>query len=163
MNLTPERIKMAYMPRSARPLPNPVGIAPGILVERENLIIIALPGVPSEMEGIWENHVEPYLRRFGRRRFAETTIRLVGVPESSLARIINSFVRNRGNVYVKSHPKGHEIRGPVIDLYIMTSTESSEDPSIECAKNCKELLELLERENPELMIEGECICKPNIA
>ncbi|MEZ0290354.1 MAG: molybdopterin-binding protein [Sulfolobales archaeon] len=162
MELTPERVKMAYMPKSAKPLPNPAGIAPGIMLEKSNVTVIALPGVPVEMESIWERHVEPYLRRFSNRRFAETMIRLIGVPESTLARDINKYVREKKNLYLKTHPKGHETRGPINDLYIMISTEISRDPREECERICVELTDLLKKNNPELIIEGECKCDSNI-
>ncbi|WP_243671120.1 molybdopterin-binding protein [Vulcanisaeta sp. JCM 16161] len=49
LELTEPRLKQAKMPEGARPLPNPVGTAPGIWVEEGNTVIIALPGVPAEM------------------------------------------------------------------------------------------------------------------
>lgn len=158
MELTPERIKMAYMPRSATPLPNPVGIAPGILLVKDNKIVVSLPGVPSEMEAIWESSVERFLRRYSRRVVAETMVRLVGVPESSLAREINRFVREHPEVYVKTHPSGHETRGPVNDLYIMVSVERGSDAPEICRRTCLELLDMLRRSFPGLVIEGECGC-----
>ncbi|MGC9009106.1 MAG: nicotinamide mononucleotide deamidase-related protein [Sulfolobales archaeon] len=162
MPLTPERIKMAYMPKSAKSLRNPVGIAPGFMISKDNFIIIALPGVPAEMEGIWESSVEPYLKRFSDRRIAETYIRLVGAPESTLAAYINRFVRGKNNVYVKTHPKGHETRGPINDLYIMVSTSRETDPSEECFKICNELIDILKKNINDLIIEGECKCNRSL-
>lgn len=158
MPLTPERIKMAYMPKSAKPLPNPVGIAPGYMISRNNIIIVSLPGVPSEMEGIWERYVEPQLRRYSEKNIAEVSVRLVGAPESTLAAYINRFVKDKNNVYVKTHPKGHELRGPVNDLYIMVSTDKNRDPAEECYKVCSELLEVLRSNVSNLIIEGDCGC-----
>ena len=57
--LTPQRVKMARMPEGARPLPNPVGTAPGMLLEVDGTTIISLPGVPAEMEAIFEESVLP--------------------------------------------------------------------------------------------------------
>ncbi len=162
MPLTPERIKMAYMPKSAKSLQNPVGIAPGFMVSRDNFTIIALPGVPAEMEGIWENGVEPYLKRFSNRRLAETYIRLIGAPESTLAAYINRYVRGKNNVYIKTHPKGHETRGPINDLYIMVSTGQETDPSEECLKVCNELIDILKKNVEGLLVEGECICNKSL-
>ncbi|PWV36794.1 MAG: competence damage-inducible protein A, partial [Desulfurococcaceae archaeon] len=59
LGLTPERIKMAMMPKSAKPIPNPIGTAPGILVKKGNKLFVSLPGVPSEMQAIWEQSIEP--------------------------------------------------------------------------------------------------------
>jgi len=162
MTLTPERIKMAYMPKSAKSLSNPVGIAPGILLMKNNKIIISLPGVPTEMEGIWEAHVESFLRRYGTKNIAETSLTLIGVPESTLAKDLNRYARDNPDVYIKTHPKGHETRGPVNELYIMTSTSKDQDPEIVCIRKCRELIEILRNNNPNLIIEGDCICKKQV-
>ncbi|HCI78222.1 MAG TPA: competence/damage-inducible protein A, partial [Ktedonobacter sp.] len=50
----PERnVKQATLIPSAQALPNPVGTAPGWWVEKDNRIIIAMPGVPREMYRMW--------------------------------------------------------------------------------------------------------------
>ncbi|MEM0027499.1 MAG: nicotinamide mononucleotide deamidase-related protein [Ignisphaera sp.] len=125
--LTPERIKMAYLPEGAKPIPNPIGTAPGSWIEHENTIIVSLPGVPNEMMSMWEGWVEPRLKSIGPSiHIAEITIRLVGVPEASLAPFIEKAVKKFARIYVKSHPRGEELGKPVIELYIMASDESSE-------------------------------------
>jgi len=58
----PERnIKQAMLIPSAQPLANPRGTAPGWWVERDGHIIVAMPGVPPEMELMWEAEVTPRL------------------------------------------------------------------------------------------------------
>lgn len=52
----------AYVPQGARALENPRGTAPAFLIEDERGTVIALPGVPHEMRGLFENTVVPYLR-----------------------------------------------------------------------------------------------------
>ncbi|MEM2609951.1 MAG: molybdopterin-binding protein, partial [Candidatus Bathyarchaeia archaeon] len=54
IEMTAHRIKMAQLPEGAEPLPNPVGTAPGVLVRIGGTDLIALPGVPSEMEAIFD-------------------------------------------------------------------------------------------------------------
>ncbi len=126
--MTPEREKMAWLPRGSRPLPNPVGTAPGIFVEVGRTMLFALPGVPREMEAIYEEHVEPVLRARGPNlHFAERSLRVVGVPEADLSRLIREAMRISDKVYVKSHPKGHEVRGPVVEVHIYASAERRED------------------------------------
>jgi competence/damage-inducible protein CinA-like protein len=55
--------RQAYIPASARPVENPVGTAPAFIVEQGYQAIIALPGVPREMEHLLVNAVVPYLRQ----------------------------------------------------------------------------------------------------
>jgi competence/damage-inducible protein cinA len=131
LELTKPRLKQAKMPEGAKPLPNPVGTAPGIWVEEGNTIIIALPGVPAEMIGIFENYVEPKLREIGPKlHFVERSITVKGVPEADLAPIIERGMKMSNRVYIKSHPKGHEIKAPLVEIHVYVSSEdvkSAED------------------------------------
>jgi len=54
----------AYIPAGARALANPLGTAPGIMAEAKGKLIVALPGVPSEMKRMFAESVLPELRRF---------------------------------------------------------------------------------------------------
>jgi competence/damage-inducible protein CinA-like protein len=54
--------RQAYIPEGAMAINNPVGTAPAFIVERDDHVIISLPGVPREMEYLTEHTVIPYLR-----------------------------------------------------------------------------------------------------
>jgi nicotinamide-nucleotide amidase len=54
--------RQAYIPRGAIAIENIVGTAPAFIVEKDNKSIIALPGVPREMEYLMEHKVIPYLQ-----------------------------------------------------------------------------------------------------
>ena len=126
--LTEERIKMAMLPEGARPLPNPVGAAPGVILEHNGTIIVALPGVPSEMKAIFENYVASVLAEIApNKSVVECGITVVGVPESSLAPHIKSVARRYPTIYVKSHPKGHETDNPILDLKVLASGATPQD------------------------------------
>ncbi|MCX7707855.1 MAG: CinA family protein, partial [Anaerolineae bacterium] len=67
------------------PILNPVGTAPGFIVETEQGTIISLPGVPREMERLMQDTVLPYLkRRLGEEQaiIKAHVLRTVGLPES---------------------------------------------------------------------------------
>ena len=55
--------RQAFVPQGAIAIENPVGTAPAFIVETKNCSIIALPGVPREMEHLMDNEVIPYLRK----------------------------------------------------------------------------------------------------
>ncbi len=55
--------RQAFIPQGAIAIENPVGTAPSFIVEEGNHAIIALPGVPREMEYLLENAVLPYLKQ----------------------------------------------------------------------------------------------------
>ncbi len=84
--MTDNNRQQALIPEGATLIENPVGTAPGFIVETEKGTIIALPGVPREMMRLMTDSVLPYLRaRSGeagiiRRR----VLRTVGIGESAL-------------------------------------------------------------------------------
>ncbi len=75
---------MALIPRGAEVWPNPVGVAPGLLVLQRDKPVILLPGVPQEMEALAEEHAVPYLRERTGRAVEAFTLRTYGVAESQL-------------------------------------------------------------------------------
>ena len=59
-------IKQATLIPSARSIPNRRGTAPGWWAEKEGKVIVAMPGPPSELLGIWDEEVAPRLRQMVR-------------------------------------------------------------------------------------------------
>lgn len=77
--------RQVYLPEGSIPILNPVGTAPGFIVETEQGTIICLPGVPREMERLMQDAVLPYLkRRLGEEQavIKAHVLRTVGLPES---------------------------------------------------------------------------------
>ena len=60
---TPNRgqLRQALIPSRATVVPNPVGSAPGFALTWRNTRVIALPGVPSEMQAMMRKSVIPFL------------------------------------------------------------------------------------------------------
>jgi len=79
----PQRnVKQATLIPSAQVIPNPVGTAPGWWVEKDNHIIVAMPGVPREMYRMWENEVVPRLGSATGSVIFTRILRVAGVGES---------------------------------------------------------------------------------
>ncbi len=78
--------RQAFIPHGALPLENPVGTAPAFIAETGNGVLIALPGVPSEMEYLLENTVMPFLKtRFQLEEIIKAfIIHAAGVGESQI-------------------------------------------------------------------------------
>jgi nicotinamide-nucleotide amidase len=51
-------VRWAALPRGARPIPNPLGGAPGFAIEN----VYVLPGLPSEMEAMFDSIAEEFRR-----------------------------------------------------------------------------------------------------
>lgn len=78
-------LKQAWLISSARALDNPRGTAPGWWVERPGHIIVSMPGVPTEMERMWENEVRPELEsRSADGVLVTRTIKTIGIGEGSV-------------------------------------------------------------------------------
>lgn len=54
--------RQAYLPHGAEAIPNPVGTAPAFYYQQGSKIVVSLPGVPRELEYLFENAVLPLLR-----------------------------------------------------------------------------------------------------
>ncbi len=84
MNQLNER--QADVPEGSRILENKLGTAPGLWLEKKDIIFIFLPGVPFEMEAILTEQVIPsLLDRFNPPVILHKNIMLTGISESSLA------------------------------------------------------------------------------
>lgn len=114
--LTEARIKMAKMPEGAKPLPNPVGTAPAAKILLRETTIYTLPGVPREMETIFNESISKNISRESGFRVAEVSLRIIGVKESALAPLISRVKELYTDVYIKSHPKSMEEK-PWIEMY----------------------------------------------
>jgi hypothetical protein len=78
--------RQAYVPQGAIVIENPVGTAPAFMVTVNGCTIIALPGVPHEMEHLIQYAVIPYLRtRFDIRSIIKARVlHTAGVGESQI-------------------------------------------------------------------------------
>ncbi|MFN8549750.1 MAG: CinA family nicotinamide mononucleotide deamidase-related protein, partial [Candidatus Eisenbacteria bacterium] len=89
MKLLPISSNMARLPEGAEAIVNPEGVAPGVFLRDEGRFLIALPGVPREMQAMTESFVLPFLERElstrGVRLARETVLRTAGVSETVLA------------------------------------------------------------------------------
>jgi len=123
--MTPHRVKMARLPEGAKPLPNPVGTAPGVFLEYDGVKMVMLPGVPEEMKSIFDESVVPMMRKIaGNLTFYEVSLDVKNLPESELAPILDIVMHDNPYVYIKSHPKTSE-KTSQLELHFSTTCEDS--------------------------------------
>lgn len=112
--VTDRNAGQALKPTTARLLPNPIGTAPGLLFDRDGIVIVAMPGVPKEMQGIMSDHVMPLLRDRIQREAIETTEYLTllttGIAESNLADVIGDPTQFLGVSTLAFLPNYHGVR-----------------------------------------------------
>jgi nicotinamide-nucleotide amidase len=97
--MTPNNIRQSYMPEGAIPVKNPNGTAPSFIVEDSRAVVFSLPGVPVEMKWLFENEVEPYLRK--KFNLAEVihyrVLKIVGIGESAVDDKVGHLIANSSN------------------------------------------------------------------
>src|SRR5680860_1149007 len=74
------------------------GTAPGFWLESSHTILVALPGVPSELKEMWSQTVRPLIEdrlaldpNSEDRRVAVSRLRISGMGESTLAQVIQEI------------------------------------------------------------------------
>lgn len=90
----PERNrKQAWIIPSATILPNPVGTAPGWLVDIGDKMIVTMPGVPREMFRMWTEQALPrVLQRSENRVIDSVNIKTIGIGESAAEDVLHDLV-----------------------------------------------------------------------
>lgn len=86
--MSPTNRKQALIPKGASVLPNPAGTAPGTIWQPQaGLTILTFPGVPSEMERMWQETAVPFLKSqgWGQETIYSRMLRFRGIGESALA------------------------------------------------------------------------------
>ncbi len=85
--------KQAMVPEGATAI-DPAGTAPGLVVPAGEVVVIVLPGPPTELHRMWPKAIEvPEARRVLDRAepFESFSIRMFGVPESELAKALREI------------------------------------------------------------------------
>jgi nicotinamide-nucleotide amidase len=113
VRMTDNNRQQALIPEGALLIENPVGTAPGFIVETARGTVVAIPGVPREMKHLMSESVLPYLRsRAGntgtiRRR----VLRTVGIGESTLDDVLGELMlRPNPTIGLAAHTAQADIR-----------------------------------------------------
>ena len=104
--------RQAWFPEGAEVLPNPIGTAPGFLLEQGRALFFCMPGVPREMERMLREQVLPRIaaRRGGGPVVRAALLRTFGIGESSLDDELKDIAASgdvtlgfyKGNVLIQS-------------------------------------------------------------
>ncbi|BAS27651.1 competence/damage-inducible protein A [Limnochorda pilosa] len=102
--------KQALVPRGGEPIPNPVGTAPGLWLERNGRTLICLPGVPWELERMLDETVIPRLARRAPQGLHSRVLRFVGIGESHLEAALEDLIREQGRVTLAPYAGPGEVK-----------------------------------------------------
>jgi nicotinamide-nucleotide amidase len=85
--------KQATVIPSARVIPNPIGTAPGWWIEKDNHILVTMPGPPHEMQLMWTERVLPKLhQKVTGTIILSRTLKTLGAGESKVDELLAPFL-----------------------------------------------------------------------
>ena len=111
-DMPPRNIKQAHIIPSAQAIPNPRGTAPGWWVETQGKIIVAMPGPPVEMQGMWHDEISPrLLQRSHGQVIITRNIKTNGLSEALVDELISPWL-GKENPYlgIYAKPDGIHLR-----------------------------------------------------
>ena len=153
--LTQPRIKMATIPEKTVPIRNPVGTAPAVRADVNDTVIFALPGVPGEMEAIFEEAIVPLLKQASKGcAFHEKSIYADEILESTLAPLIDTVMQDNPEVYIKSHPRGAENK-PNIEIHFSITAVNNEKSQKRLQAATNQLSQLITRNNGKVYTQNQ--------
>jgi len=93
IDMPQSNIRQAGVIPSAQIIPNPRGTAPGWWIERDNRILITMPGPPREMQLMWTNELLPKLQqRMGGTVILSKTLKTFGLTEARVDELASPFL-----------------------------------------------------------------------
>ena len=87
--------KQVYFPKGSKILPNPIGTAPGAMIEKNGKTVIILPGPPFEMRPMFDTYVWPELQRIiepHTERMNERVLKVFGMGESAIEEVLGELM-----------------------------------------------------------------------
>ncbi len=140
--MTENNAKQAYFPEGAEVLANPIGTAPGFMLEVDGTVIFCMPGVPREMQRMMDEQVLPRLaarmaRDRGESVVRATLLRTFGMGESTLDAELKDIAAS-GDVSL-----GFRTTFPDNYLRPVARASSAEEAEAKLARVCEQIRERL--------------------
>ena len=135
----PEKNKnQAYIPAGAKALKN-IGTASGIMAGYKGKLFIALPGVPTEMEQMFEESVLPELKEFaGEQAIVVRRLRCFGAGESTIAKMLGDMMQRGRNPLINCTASEG-----IITLHVIAAAKEQNEAQTMAEKDEKMLLNIL--------------------
>ena len=112
LDMPESNIKQASIIPSCEVIPNPRGTAPGWWAEKNNHVIIAMPGPPGEMQQMWANVIAPKIQeRYCDAIIFSQTLKTFSLSEAKLGEITKPFLLAKNpTVGIYAKPDGIHLR-----------------------------------------------------
>ena len=141
--LNAAREKMCSIPLGSEPVPNPIGVSPGILIRFPGrAALLVLPGVPEEAQAVLEEALSQVSNLFTpgsiARREVETPIK----DESALRPVLDRMTEEFPGVFIKAHVPGFGRKDAAIVVTLETTAENRSDAEAAVEDALRRLLAL---------------------
>jgi len=111
----------AFLPAGAQAIENKRGTAPGIMAQFGAKLIFVLPGVPGEMQRMFEESVAPRLAKFAAgQTVVVRRLRCFGAGESAIAELLGDIMRRDRNPQVNC-----TVSAGIITLHIIAMAKDN--------------------------------------
>jgi nicotinamide-nucleotide amidase len=132
IKITENTRKTATVPRNAIIFANSAGFAPGIALEKNEKIIICLPGPPIEMETIFNEEVKPYLSKNMDATIFSRSLMIYGMGESRVETEMEALIKRQTDPTLATY-----LNGGCVEVRI-TSKRASEKEAREAVEEVVE-------------------------
>ncbi|WP_154836695.1 CinA family nicotinamide mononucleotide deamidase-related protein [Staphylococcus sp. Marseille-Q1834] len=106
--MTPNNKQQALVIEGSKVLKNHYGMAPGMLVEKDDKKVVLLPGPPREMQPMAKNELLPYLMDDDKVIFSEQ-LRFAGIGESKVETELMDLIDEQSNPTIAPLAGTHEV------------------------------------------------------
>jgi nicotinamide-nucleotide amidase len=120
--MPPTNLKQADFPAGAQILPNDVGTAPGFGVRIGNARAFFMPGVPREMQFLFDTHIAPQIAELAERKSYQVHVRTYGSYESAVAQRLSELDLG-GALHDPRITIGYRVTFPEVEVKILAHDE----------------------------------------
>ena len=134
-SLTTARQKMCLLPVGAEAVPNPEGVAPGMILRLTGgAAVLAVPGRPEETRAVFEEAVPRLRDLFPLRATASRELLAPTSDESAIRPVLDRLTEEFPGVWVKSHPPASRRKDPIrVILQSFAATQKEADTLVDGA------------------------------
>ncbi len=133
--LNASREKMCFLPVGAEAIPNPEGVAPGMVLRLTGgAAVVSVPGRPEESKVVFEAAMRRVRDLLPLRASAERELEAPTSDESAMRPVLDRVTAEFPGVWVKSHPPSSRRRDPIrVTLQSFAPTQKEADTLVEGA------------------------------
>ena len=134
--------KQALFPEGTQLIPNPLGTAMGALLKFDDVLFATLPGVPAEMRRMFEETLEPLIRKHSEGVIVSLMLRFAGISEEELGEELRDLLGSSDPTVSPLVGPG-EVGGGEVHIRLTTRASTREEADRKIEPVAEEILRRL--------------------